>query len=899
MLNKRNIEEKERESWYRINKLFEFFGNRTFSKKIRVILFSVVIVSFLLGITIFIFMEAQRQTREAEENLKYLLDKKYVFLQREIKDIEDKAKVALTSYIKGESKDIKYFTLLNIYSIYMTEKDKFLIKKFPKIDKSVFNNFRRASYFILNLKGKKFLVINIKSLGKYFVFVKFENFLKMANIGVDFLPSLELPVSFDISPHKIYKEGAICKNKKIENTNLYLNACVEKSKIVGAVIIDTILKGVFILVILIILMEIIYRNMFEKLVTYPTSYLKKRIQDMKKNLEYTSFDLHRYTEDEFGEISKALEDAREKILSEKKKLVLVKETTTKMYSFSSDLHQFALFVANNLDKLLGSEGSAIWLYSKSENRTDLKVHSDKFISNNFRESILESKKQELLKIHKRNVYKLFNGEIRSIFAVKKEVDSSEDYYLLAFTILPKGKRLESEDMHYIDAILSHLIYNIHLLSLATVDPLTKLYNRRFIVSFAETEVKEALRYKRPLSIILLDIDNFKGVNDTYGHPVGDEVIKMVADVLKTEIRETDKAGRYGGEEFIIILPNTPAENALEVAERVRKAIESRKVPVETEGEKIELKVTASIGVSSLGTHGNTFFELLQAADIALYKAKKEGKNQVQILEVEDIKKILQEEFEDKKFIEDAIEQGKVIPYFQPILDINTLDVIGYEVLARIKYKNEITTADKFIKSSIRFGFADIIDEQVQEKAIELAVKEKMKDKLLFFNLSRGFIENPSKILKFEEYLFKKGFPSDKVVFEITEEEAISEVNVVKEVIRIAKNRKIKFALDDFGVGYSTFTYIKQFDVDIIKLDGSLIKNIDKDKDNQIIVEAIAYICKKKGIKLLAEMVETKEELETLKKLGVDYVQGYYFGKPSSEPNLRQKGNVLYRSKKIF
>ncbi|NPA54337.1 MAG: EAL domain-containing protein, partial [Aquificae bacterium] len=131
-----------------------------------------------------------------------------------------------------------------------------------------------------------------------------------------------------------------------------------------------------------------------------------------------------------------------------------------------------------------------------------------------------------------------------------------------------------------------------------------------------------------------------------------------------------------------------------------------------------------------------------------------------------------------------------------------------------------------------------------------------------------------------------------------EEEAINEINVVKEVIRIAKEKKMKFALDDFGTGYSNFIYLRYFDVEILKLDGSLIKNIDKDKDNQIIIEGISLICKKKGIKLLAEMVETKEELETLRAIGIDYVQGYYFGKPSSEPVLRAKGNVLFRVKKF-
>ncbi len=616
----------------------------------------------------------------------------------------------------------------------------------------------------------------------------------------------------------------------------------------------------------------------------------------KAGLENVEFNLHKYTSDEFGEISKTLEEARNKLLSEKEKLEIVKKTTEEMSSLSTDLHKFAIYVANNVDKLLNAEGTVIQLVQKSNDAVELSAHSDKFLEKNIPESSVQKVRHELLEIGERNAEKIFNGELRSIYGIKKEVN--DDYYLFTITFFDGNVIPKSDDINYVHTILNHLIYNINLLSLATYDPLTKLFNRRFIVSFAENEVKEAIRYKKDLSIIILDIDNFKSVNDTYGHPVGDEVIKKVASVLKTTIRETDKAGRYGGEEFIVILPNTPSKEALGVAERIRKSIEKEVVPVNHNGNHIDLKITVSVGVASLGTHGNTFYDLLQAADLALYEAKRNGKNQVRILSQEEIEKIVKEEFEDERLLEKALDEDKIIPYFQPILDVNTLEVIGYEVLARMENDTEIKAANKFISPSLKLGIAEKIDEIVQRKAIEIMAKKGLKDKYLFFNLSKEYIQNPAKIFKFEEFLFKNRFPSDRIVFEITEEEAINEINIVKEVIRIAKEKNIKFALDDFGTGYSNFIYLRYFDVEILKLDGSLIKNIDKDIDNQIIIEGIAHICRKKGIRLLAEMVETREELETLKEIGVDYVQGYYFGRPSSEPMLKAKGNVLYRVKKI-
>ena len=884
----------KRTYWYKINRFFEKIGRKTFDKKVKIILYTVILLSFLIGNIVFIFAEVKKTTKDVEIVLTRYLEERFNYLNETISDIENKAKLAIFSYIKGKNKDLKYFSVLNIDSVYIRDKNIFLIKKL-KINPQKL----RKNYKIFLVKGdKKYIVINILKKGKYFVFVDYNTFKRLANLEKTYLPSLHIPITFTLTENpETPSEKYICKVKRIENSNLFVKGCVNKSSIIKAITVITLLKASFILVILLLLVGIIYNTFFKNIITFPITYLKNKIEKMNKTgLENVEFDLHHYTNDEFGEISKTLEEARNKLLSEKEKLEIVKKTTDKMSSLSTDLHKFAIYVANNIDKLLNAEGTVIQLVQKSNDSVELSAHSDRFLEKNIPESSAKKVREELTEIGERNVEKVFNGELRSIYGIKKEVN--DDYYLFSITFFEGNVVPKSDDINYVNTILNHLIYNINLLSLATYDPLTKLFNRRFIVSFAENEVKEAIRYKKDLSIIILDIDNFKSVNDTYGHPVGDEVIKKVANVLKTTIRETDKAGRYGGEEFIVILPNTPSKEALGVAERIRKSIEKEVVPVNHNGNHIDLKITVSVGVSSLGIHGNTFYDLLQAADLALYEAKRNGKNQVRILSQEEIEKIVKEEFEDERLLEKALDEDKIIPYFQPILDINTLDVIGYEVLARMENETEIKAANKFISPSLKLGIAERIDEIVQKKAIEIMAKKGLKDKYLFFNLSKEYIQNPAKIFKFEEFLFKNRFPSDRIVFEITEEEAINEINVVKEVIRIAKEKNIKFALDDFGTGYSNFIYLRYFDVEILKLDGSLIKNIDKDIDNQIIIEGIAHICRKKGIRLLAEMVETKEELETLREIGVDYVQGYYFGRPSSEPMLKAKGNVLYRVKKI-
>ncbi len=882
-------------SWYKINHILEILGRKTFNQKVKIILYLIIILSFLIGNIIFIFSEIRKTSRDVNEILNDYVKEKVYFVEKAVSDLENKAKLAIFSYLKGDKKNLQYFSVLDIDSIYLKDKNLFLIRDLTVPLKKINSKYR---LFTLKANGKEYYVINLQKSGKYFIFISKDRFLNLIDLKKDFIPIFYIPVSFYISENKeLKKSDKLCAVKQIEDSNLYIYSCVNKKHILEAILTLTFLKSTFIIVILLLIVGLLYKGIFNSILVFPVNYLKEKIKKMNKNgLENVVFDLHKYTSDEFGEISKTLEEAREKILIEKEKLEIVKKTTEEMSSFSTDLHKFALYVANSIDKLLKAEGTVIQLFSKPDQVVELTAHSDKCLENNITDSSIVNIREELLSIGERNVEKIFYGEVRSVYGVKKEVN--DDYYLFSITFL-NGKNVpKSDDLNYVDTILNHLIYNINLLSLATYDPLTKLYNRRFIVSFAETEVKEALRYNQDLSVIILDIDNFKSVNDTYGHPAGDEVIKKVAEVLRKEIRETDKAGRYGGEEFIVILPNTPSKEALKVAERIRKTVEKSVVPIIHEGQPLDLKVTVSVGVASLGIHGTSFVDLLQAADLALYESKRNGKNQVRMLSKEDIAKIVKEEFEDKMLLEKALDEDKIIPYFQPILDINSLEVIGYEVLARMENETEIKAAKKFMTSSLKFGIAEKIDEIVQKKAIEIMSKKGLKDKYLFFNLSKDYIQNPAKIFKFEEFLFKYRFPSDRIVFEITEEEAISETNVVKEVIRIAKEKNIKFALDDFGTGYSNFIYLRYFDIEILKLDGSLIKNIDKDIDNQIIIEGIAHICRKKGIRLLAEMVETKEELETLREIGIDYVQGYYFGRPSSEPALKAKGQVLFRTKKV-
>lgn len=392
------------------------------------------------------------------------------------------------------------------------------------------------------------------------------------------------------------------------------------------------------------------------------------------------------------------------------------------------------------------------------------------------------------------------------------------------------------------------------------------------------------RYKKPLSVLMLDVDDFKAINDTYGHDAGDIVLINISKILTESLRQSDFVGRYGGEEFLIILPNTDENSALYVAEKIRKSIELFDFSL-NENTNSRIKLTVSIGVASLYKHGESGDDLIKAADICLYRAKREGKNKVVTLPAEEISIVIKTEFEAKNIITKAIEEDRLIPFYQPIVNSNTKEIVGYEVLARIydSENDKYISAYIFINDALKYGLGNKIDRIIQEKAIKyLSDKVKKDNKLIFFNLSRVFLYNSENLDNLYNLLRNKGINPNQIVLEITEEEAITDIVKVKEMIRYGKYLGFKFAIDDFGAGYSNFIYLKHFDIDIVKIDGSLISNIDKDADDRIIVESIVKIAHYKGIKTLAEMVETQQEFETLKDIGIDYIQGYFISKPLKE-----------------
>ncbi|WP_457643418.1 putative bifunctional diguanylate cyclase/phosphodiesterase [Persephonella sp.] len=858
--------------WVKLNQFLEkYMGLKSYGHKVVLVLITLFFITFVLANLLLINLSLEKEIKQVTVSLENVVEIKSSQILDRIENIEDNGKILIASFRQQKEKDrfsVPLFHKFKVEGIYDVEESTFIGKKLSLLPV----DFKKASTAKYSLFGD-YIIINLSNL--FYIFVKKENVEKILNPDRTLLSEYEPVFILDRKP-KNYS-AFVCRTKKIENSNFFLTGCIEKNSIVSKKFTEAVRENGIIFLFFFILAVALYGTFFKNILLFPVIKLKTDIEKMnKEGLEKVRFTLHQYGTDEFAQISQVLEETRQKILKHQKGTALVLETTSKMISMTNDIHKFSLYTINRLDELLNAEGTVLCLYSKPEDSCAFKVHSEKYLIGTVFSQLENFVFEKFSEIKRKNSFKQISISPYNIILVKKEVNEEFSIYV---TVFRKEGLFSDEDINYLDMVLSHLVYSINLLNLATYDPLTKMYNRRAVVQYATKEVERSIRYNHPFSVILLDIDDFKAVNDTYGHTIGDIVLKKIAYLIAEEVRETDKVGRYGGEEFIVILPETSVDNAVKLAERIRRKISEFSFEINN----YVLTITVSIGVAGLGEHGKTFEEILQAADLALYEAKRKGKNRVAVLKKEEIEKIQREEFQSKNFLEKALQENRVIPFFQPIVDIKTGETAGYEILARIKDKNSIIPAYQFISTSIKFGIVLKIDEIVQQKTIQFLSQLDRPPKMLFFNLSRPYIQDIHHILKLVELLERYKIPKDIIVLEITEEEAISEITVVKEAIRIAKSKGIRFALDDFGVGYSTFSYIKHFDIDIIKLDGSLVKNINEDKDNQIIVGGIAYICRKKGIKLLAEMVETEEELETLKQLGVDYAQGFLFGKAS--PNM--------------
>jgi len=420
---------------------------------------------------------------------------------------------------------------------------------------------------------------------------------------------------------------------------------------------------------------------------------------------------------------------------------------------------------------------------------------------------------------------------------------------------------------------------------ASHDNLTGLINRREFENRLVTALDDA--HNKPdqtHALLYLDLDQFKVVNDTFGHTAGDELLRQISNVIQANIRSTDIVARLGGDEFGILLERCSEERAVEVAEAIRGAVEAHRF----NWQEAFTSARCSIGVVMVSIDSADVAGIMSSADVACYSAKDMGRNQIHLYQDSDAS-MRHEEMKWVSRITSAVEENRFELFYQPIVGIGKKNSNArghYELLLRMRdEKGDLVGPDQFIPAAERYNLMSTLDRWVIRQALsQLADRNPEAEEAHFtlaINLS-GTSLSEDRFLEFvTTELKKQKLPEGAICFEITETAAISNLSRVIHFMQALKKLGCKFSLDDFGSGLSSFTYLKNLPVDYLKIDGQFIRNVAEDTVDESMVRAINQVGQAMGIETIAERVETKEVLDKLSELGIEYAQGYYIARPTS------------------
>ncbi|GAB4303136.1 MAG: hypothetical protein Kow0096_25050 [Thiohalomonadaceae bacterium] len=420
----------------------------------------------------------------------------------------------------------------------------------------------------------------------------------------------------------------------------------------------------------------------------------------------------------------------------------------------------------------------------------------------------------------------------------------------------------------------------HLRHLAEHDSLTGLYNRQYFTDELERVMQRSMRQKGlNCALLYIDLDNFKFVNDTLGHLAGDRVLIEVAGLITKRSRKSDMIARLGGDEFAVLLYDVDLEHALSTAESYRQLMADYNF--RHEGRVVD--IGCSIGLAMFESDVTSREDLMARADIACHMAKRAGRNCVHLYEPTD-RANMDTMFADMgwaRSIKQAIEQDGFVFALQPIVTIPHRSVVSYELLLRMRGENgEIIMPSGFMPSAERFGLILEIDRWVVSKAIRLLAENVVEPGArLSVNLSAMAIGDQEVLRLITAELEQHGVAPQRLTFEITETIAMADLSAAVDFLASLRALGCATALDDFGVGYSSFAYLKDLPVDYVKIDGSFVRDIAKDSVQLAMVKSMNEIAHAMAKQTVAEYVDNDEVLRLLAEIGVDFAQGYLTGRP--------------------
>lgn len=439
-----------------------------------------------------------------------------------------------------------------------------------------------------------------------------------------------------------------------------------------------------------------------------------------------------------------------------------------------------------------------------------------------------------------------------------------------------GFGLDIGDQKRSEAQLSHL---------ADHDAMTDLLNRRRFERELRLAVARSRRQHAEGALLWCDVDHFKNVNDSLGHRTGDELLVKVAASLRDNVRGSDVLARLGGDEFAALLPHASAAEARQLAERLLEAVQS--ITVKLGGKPI--RTTISIGIVMFPEHGTSAEELLSRADLAMYEAKRDGRNRCRLFEAgRDWQERLSSEMAQAERLREAIENQGFELYLQPVVDLRPrrpaphAGDARFEALLRMRVTGgDVLAPAEFLGTAARLGMMRTIDRWVLATAIRLIADEAAAGREIHLdvNLSGDAFADATLLPWIEAALAAAAVPARCLALEITETAAVSDLEEARRLIEALRRLGCEVAIDDFGVGFSTFYYLKHLPIDLLKIDGSFIQDLATNPVSQHLVRAIVDMAGGLDIRCVAECVEDEETLAWARRHGVDYAQGFHVGSP--------------------
>ncbi len=386
------------------------------------------------------------------------------------------------------------------------------------------------------------------------------------------------------------------------------------------------------------------------------------------------------------------------------------------------------------------------------------------------------------------------------------------------------------------------------------------------------------RFKSQAAVLSIDLDRFKYINDSLGHRAGDELLMQVAHALRGELREIDVLARLGGDEFGVLLTQSTRSDAEAAAARIVAAVRDQKLI--SDGQTVS--VTTSIGIAVAPKHGRTVEDLLAHADMALYQAKENG-NGFQLYSKDSVTKAaFGAQLMWERRIRQALDEDGFVLLVQPIHNLRT-GAVQYEALLRmVDTDGQLLPPQEFLSVAERTQLIHAIDRWVVRQSIKViaACEARGQTVHLEVNLSGKAFVDEELLPLIRREIKSTGIAASSLIFEITETAAIANINEARQFIEALKPMGCGFALDDFGVGFSSLYYLKHLPVDYLKIDGSFIRNLPNDVSDQHLVRSLVELAHGLGKQTIAEWVEDERTVELLRQFGVDFGQGYYLGMPA-------------------